>query len=149
MRKSVIVPGIAMAVLLAAAPARALDACDLLTTADADEATSGAVTRVPAGPANACYYQVRAPAGDGVSLQLIDGGRAKFDFDHKRMLNTTPLSGVGDAAFEFVSLAGFAQVYVIKGDTYFAITLTSHRNRNLSGSAARLARKVADRIKSK
>ncbi len=149
MWKTAVVIGIALGISLAAAPARAFDACDLLTTPDADEATIGAVTRVPAGPANACYYQVREPAGDGVSLELIDGGRAKFDFDHKRMHNTTALSGIGDAAFEFVSLAGFAQVYAVKGDTYFVVTLTSHRNSNLAGSAARLARKVADRIKSK
>lgn len=131
------------------APSPALDPCALLTPSDA-----AAVMRSPvASPRDdpytkTCYYNAQSmmAAGDGVGLQLLGGGRSKFDFDHQRISYTKPLSGVGDGAFEFVSAAGFVQVYVIKGRQYFSITLTNQHDRNLRGSAAALAKEIAGRI---
>jgi hypothetical protein len=93
-----------------------------------------------------CFYGSQSAAGDGVSLQLIDGGCSKFDFDHSRLGSVTTLNDIGDEAFEFVSLAGFVQVYVLKGNQYLAITLTNRRDPNARYSANEIARQIADRI---
>ena len=45
----------------------------------------------------------------------------------------------------FVSVAGFAQVSVIKGARYFTVTVMKQRDHHLKGSAAALARKIASR----
>jgi hypothetical protein len=119
--------------------------CALLTAS-----LAAAAMRSPVMPARnemgTCFYGSQSSPGDGVSLQLIDGGRSKFDFDHNRISYTRNLNGIGDAAFEFVSAAGFIQVYVLKGNTYFAITLTNQRDRNARNDANQLAREIADAI---
>jgi hypothetical protein len=123
--------------------------CELLSQSDA-----AAAMRSPVMPARydpytkTCYYNAQSPmaAGDGIGLQLMGGGRSKFDFDHQRISYTKSLSGVGDDAFEFVSVAGFVQVYVLKGSLYFVLTLTNRNDRNLARSAADLARQIASRL---
>ena len=134
--------------LQAAAPTpnpNATGPCALLTAADA-----AAVMRSPVmNPTNSlgtCFYGSRSSPGDGVALQLIDGGRSKFDFDHQRISYTKTLSGIGDGAFEFASAAGFVQVYVLKGGQYFSITLTNSRDRALARSANQLAKQIADSL---
>lgn len=123
--------------------------CSLLTSADAAAIMRSPVMRPRDDPyTKTCYYNAQSPmaAGDGVGLQLLDGGRSKFDFDHQRISYTKPLSGVGEEAFEFVSAAGFVQVYVLKGSQYFSVTLTNRNDRNVARSAAELARQIASRL---
>jgi len=133
----------------APAPSASAGPCTLLTASDAAAVMRSPVMTPRDDPyTKTCYYNAQSPmaAGDGVALQLIDGGRSKFDFDHQRISYTKPLTGVGDAAFEFVSAAGFVQVYVLKGGQYFSITLTNRNDRNAARSAAELARQIASRM---
>lgn len=88
----------------------------------------------------------RSAAGDGVTLQLIDGGRSKFDFDRGCFQRAVAVAGVGDDAFAFVSQAGFVQLYFIKGAGYASVTLQNSRDANRLESAKALARKIAARM---
>jgi hypothetical protein len=119
------------------------DPCALLSEAEAAAVLGSPVTPARRSGGVLCQYNSRASASDSVAIQLIAGGRAKFDFDRDRLVAARQLDGVGDAAFEFVSLAGFAQVYVLSHERYFAITLNKQRDRSLRDSAANLARKIA------
>ena len=130
-------------------PSAAPGPCALLTPRDAAAVMRSPVMSPRDNPyTKTCYYNAQSfsASGDGVGLQLIDGGRSKFDFDHQRISYTKPLSGVGDDAFEFVSAAGFVQVYVVKGSLYFCITLTNRNDRNVARSAAQLASQIASRL---
>ena len=119
--------------------------CALLTLADATAAMGSPVVNAPHEGTNLCQYQSPAQAGDGVTLEVNDGGREKFDFDLHRIIGAVPLTGIGDGAFVFVSVAGFAQVSVIKGARYFTVTVMNQRDHHLKESAAALARKIASR----
>lgn len=121
------------------------DACALLTKADAEAALGGPVADLRRN-GNSCYYGSKSVAGDGVTLQLIEGGRSKFDFDRGRVQRAVGISGIGDDAFAFVSQAGFVQIYFIKGVGYAAITLQKSRDANRLESAKALARKIAARL---
>jgi hypothetical protein len=121
--------------------------CALLTAADAAAVMRSRVMS-PTNSLGTCFYGSQSSPGDGVALQLIDGGRSKFDFDQGSISNTRPLNGLGDAAFEFFSAAGFVQVYVVKGNHYFEITLTNSHDRALRRSAYQLARQIVAKLPS-
>jgi len=118
------------------------DGCALLTKNDAAAALGGPVSD-PRRSADTCYYGAQVAGGDSVTLQLIEGGRSKFDFDRARMQRIAIASGIGDDAFSFVSDAGFVQVYFIKGTSYASLTLQSSRGANRLEVARALARKIA------
>jgi len=119
--------------------------CALLTLADATAAMGSSVVNAPHLGTNVCQYQSPTQAGDGVTLEVNSGGREKFNFDRDRVIGAVPLSGIGDGAFVFVSVAGFAQVSVTKGALYFTVTVMNQRDHHLKESAAALARKIASR----
>lgn len=119
--------------------------CSLLTLADATAAMGSLVVNAPHPGTSVCQYQSPTRAGDGVTLEVINGGRDQFDAARDSTSPTVPLSGIGDGAFVFVSVAGFAQVSVIKGPLYFTVTVMNQRDHHLKESATALARKVASR----
>jgi hypothetical protein len=123
------------------------DPCSLLTLADANEAMGYTVVNAPHEGTNVCQYQSSGyqHAGEGVTLEVNPGGREKFAFARDRVIGAKPVAGIPDAAFEFISVAGFAQVYVIKRELYFTVTLTKQGDRQLGKDAAALARKIAAR----
>ena len=123
----------------------ARDGCALLTKADAEAALGGPVGDLRRS-GDSCYYGSKTVGGDGVTLQLIEGGRSKFDFDRGRIQKAVGLSGIGDDAFAFVSQAGFVQLYFIRGGGYAAITLQNSRDGNRLESAKALARRIAARL---
>jgi len=121
--------------------------CSMLTLADANEAMGYTVVNAPHAGTNVCQYQTAGyqHAGEGVTLEVNPGGREKFAFARDRVIGAKPVEGIPDAAFEFISVAGFAQVYVIKRDLYFTVTLTKQGDRQLGRDAVELARKIAAR----
>ena len=123
----------------------ARNGCTLLTKADAAAALGGPVGDARQGR-DTCYYGSLAAGSDSVTLQLIDGGRSKFDFDRGRIQRTASVPGVGDDAFVFVSQAGFVQLYFIKGTGYASLTLANAHDANRIESAKALARKIAARL---
>jgi len=105
---------------------------------------------------NDCTYD--GPAEDDeVTLTVHDGGRARFDHAVYELHSLTALSGVGDGAYQSGISRGSneegtaiaeAHLWVIKGGTYFDITVQRDSPNLAPGPAAvALARKVADRAK--
>jgi len=96
----------------------------------------------------ACSYST--PSGTDVNINLA-GGRAEFHKLPSELPGMTALSGVGDAAYDGPKSTGGsgggAQVFVLKGNTYFYITVESDNgDASDARSAAALARKVAARL---
>ncbi|HXN86101.1 MAG TPA: hypothetical protein VN867_08520 [Candidatus Binataceae bacterium] len=121
--------------------------CSILTLADANEAMGYTVVNAPHPGTSTCQYQTAGTqhAGEGVTLEVNPGGREKFAFARDGVIGAKPVEGIPDAAFEFVSVAGFAQVYVIKRELYFTVTLTKLNDPQVGKEAIELARKVAAR----
>jgi len=103
-----------------------------------------------------CIYGTKTTPDYAVHL-AIGGGRAEFDSnvhqlqDMGRQYHLPPLtavSGVGDAAYLNTSGQGFAQIYVVKGETYFTLTVYC-KPADCAGQSAALGRKVAERIGAK
>lgn len=124
------------------AATRAKDVCALLTKTDAATALGGPVSD-PRRGGDTCYYGAQLAGRDSVTLQMIEGGRSKFDFDRGRMQRIASAAGIGDDAFSFVSDAGFVQIYFIKGTSYASLTLQNSRDANKLEIAKALARKIA------
>jgi hypothetical protein len=120
--------------------------CSLLTLADATAAMRSPVVNEPHLGTGVCQYQSPTQAGDGVTLEVINGGRDQFDAARNNTSAAVPLAGIGDAAFVFVSVAGFVQVSVIRGSLYFTVTVMNQRDHHLKDSAIALARKIASRL---
>jgi hypothetical protein len=120
--------------------------CAILTKSEAAAAMRSPVMNARFDTMSTCYYGSQMMPGNGVALELNDGGRSKFDFDRGRMSGTRIVPNTGDAAFEFASAAGFVQLYVLKGNTYFTITLTNQRDPNISRTAIQLARQIASQL---
>jgi hypothetical protein len=132
----------------------AQDPCALLTANDIATVLHDSVTWSSAGSggptaATACSYSTTNHADIELSLA---GGRADFEKLPSQLSGMTRLSGVGDAAYNGPPSTGGSgaggQVFVLKGGTYFYITVQSDSGDAADfRSAAALARKVADRIK--
>jgi hypothetical protein len=132
----------------------AQDACALLTANDIAMVLHDSVTWSSAGSggptaASACSYSTANHADIELS---IAGGRAEFEKLPSELPGMTRLSGVGDAGYNGPPSTGGSgaggQVFVLKGGTYFSITVQSDSGDAADfRSAAALARKVADRIK--
>jgi hypothetical protein len=131
-------------------------ACALLTAADIGAVLGKSVTWSSAGTGgpdaqSACSYST----ADGTDINLnLAGGRADFDKLPSQLSGMTALRGVGDAAFNGPKATGGsgggAQVFVLKGGTYFYITVQSDSgDADDAKTAAALARKVANRINAK
>jgi hypothetical protein len=125
-------------------------ACALLTAKDIATILGDSVTwsSAAADTTDRCSYSTTGHAD--VDLNLA-GGRAEFHKLPSELPGMTTLSGVGDAAYNGPKSTGGsgagAQVFVLKGNTYFYITVQSERgDASDARSAVALARKVADRI---
>jgi hypothetical protein len=128
-------------------PGSTPDPCAILTRTDATAAIGSQVLNPRRDTTGTCSYGSQVSPGESVSVQLLDGGHGKFDFDRVHMSGVASLSGVGDAAFEFVSVAGFVQVYALSGNQYFMVTLFKQSDPNLRRTTANLARVIATRIR--
>lgn len=83
-----------------------------------------------AGPrpqaANICAWQI---AGSfAITIQYNETGQGGFDNAKSLTQGTKPVPGIGDAAFVFVSAAGFDAVHVVKHDHYVVITYQGGSN---------------------
>jgi hypothetical protein len=121
--------------------------CALLTADDIAAVLGELVTWSSAG-ADTCKYSTAGHAD--VDLNLA-GGRAEFHKLPSELPGMTALSGVGNVAYNGPKSTGGsgggAQVFVLKGNIYFYITVQSERgDASDARSAVALARKVAGRI---
>ena len=123
--------------------AQAGDACAAIDDATAAQALGGPVQR-NSGPGlpGMCSWRSTATPGDALTVQVEDGGQAKYDFDHGN-LRVHDLSGVGDEAFGFASPAGFVQLGMMKGGTYVTIVLQRQNTSDIAQRAVELAKAIA------
>jgi hypothetical protein len=122
------------------------DACALLTKAEAESALGGPVRDARPDIFGNCHYASQTIAGDGIGVEIGEGGRSKFEFDKNRINGVFTVSGIGDDAFAFISQAPFVQLYVLKGNKYFVVTVYSSRDPNRRETAKGLATKIVSRL---
>jgi hypothetical protein len=111
---------------------------------------AGPMRPLPGAPViNHCQYNGPGEDDDAI-LAVRPGGRAQFNTDIQNNRDgLRPLSGVGDAAYEFVfpgDPSPGVELWVIERGVYFDVRLDSG-NPNFVQWGVALARKVADRIK--
>jgi hypothetical protein len=168
LRRILLLAVIAVALAIGAgvpAQAAAQKACALLTADDVAAVLGDTVTwsSAQAGGSDdgtSCSYTTKVRGSDAAQLSLA-GGRANFDANIRQLQDQskqyhlpplTALSGVGDAAFLTAGQGSSgpvpAQVFVMKGDTYFYVALFCKPAQCASQGTA-LARRIADRIKGK
>ncbi|HUA32330.1 MAG TPA: hypothetical protein VMA09_01900 [Candidatus Binataceae bacterium] len=134
------------------AQAYAIVPCALLTADDVAGVTGGAVNEISAAgtpmASTTCTYSTSVD--NGTVTLMLGGGAAQFDqsvsFGAKNGMPYTALSGVADKAYVNNQCGQpCAQVFALKGSTYFLITV--QQGPNDARSAEALARKVAARTK--
>jgi hypothetical protein len=106
--------------LPAAAQQKGIDSCALVATADLQAITHQNVSGPKPQGAGICAWQIAG--GFALSIQYNETGQAGFDNAKSRTQGTKPVAGIGDAAFVFVSAAGFDAVHLVKHDHYVVIT---------------------------
>jgi hypothetical protein len=121
-----------------------ITACSLLTQDEVENALRQRVRSPEPDKAGGCSW--RASSGGGVSVQVFETGQNGFNNAKRRSLQSTPLPGIGDDAFGFVSLAGFVQIQLIKNGHFVGLTLESQRDPAKLEAAKSLATKIAARL---
>ena len=121
------------------------DACAVIDDSMAAQALEGPGTR-DTNPQSAlpgmCAWRSNDVPGDGLTVQVDDGGQEKYDFDRSN-LPEHDLQGVGDEAFAFVSPAGFVQLGMMTGGIYVSIVLGLQKGDDRLKRAVDLARAIA------
>jgi len=110
----------ALLALPAAAQQSPIDPCALVATADLQAITHQKVVGPKPQGVGICAWQIAG--GFALSIQLNETGQAGFANAQSRTQGAKPVSGIGDAAFVFVSAAGFDAVHLVKHDHYVVIT---------------------------
>jgi hypothetical protein len=124
--------------------AEATDTCSLLTAEEISAALHERIQAPQSMPFSGCLW--RGSGTDSVTVEAPGTGRPGFDNAEQRVSPIIPLSGIGDAAFAFVSAAGFVEIGLLKADGFFTV-LVQMRDAKAARSAAEvLAAKIAGRI---
>ena len=119
-------------------------ACSLITQEEVESALRQRVGPLERDKAGGCSW--RGSGGGAVTVQAFETGQNGFNGAKKRSLQSTPLPGIADEAFGFVSLAGFVQIQLIKNGHFVALTLESSRDPSKLETAKTLATKIAARL---
>jgi hypothetical protein len=116
----------ALLALPAAAQQNGIDSCALVTTADLATITRQKVDDPKPQGVGICAWQIAGRFA--ISIQYNETGQAGFENAKSLMQGVKPVPGIGDAAFVFVSAAGFDAVHVVKHDHYVVITYQGGSN---------------------
>ncbi len=140
------VPLVAMAAFLAGSQSWAAepDACSLLTVTEASAALGERVQAPQAIQADSCLWRGTGTAT--VTVESPGTGRPGFDNAKSRTSPVTALSGIGDAAFEFVSAAGFVQISLVKADRFLTLVVQAGNAKTARSAAEGIAAKIASRL---
>lgn len=112
-------------------PAGALDACSLISKADAERALGEPVNAGEGeqrrNNASTCTYN--SVGNYGAHVVFIYAGRGPnerpaYDLAKRTLSRPEALSGLGDDAFAINLDALVTQVHVVKGDVYFTVAIT-------------------------
>jgi hypothetical protein len=118
--------------------------CSLLTTAEVAAALNEKIQPAQSRGPDGCLWQ--GTGTDSVMVQAPGTGRPGFDNAKSRMSPTVAVSGVGDAAFAFVSVAGFVEIDLVKADKYYTVLVQTQGGKGAQAAAEGLAAKVASRL---
>jgi hypothetical protein len=115
-----------IAVEPAAAQQSGIDPCTLVTAGDLAAITHQKVDGPKPQATDICAWQI---AGSfAITIQYNETGQAGFDNAKSLTRGAKPGPGIGDAAFVFVSVAGFDAVHVVKHGHYVVITYQGGSN---------------------
>jgi len=134
----------ATSALMPVANTSEIAACSLLTQEEVENALHQRVGSPKPDKAGGCSW--RGPGGGGVTVQVFETGQNGFNNAKRRLLRSTPLPGIADDAFGFVSLAGFVQIQLIKNGHFVGLTLESQRDPAKLETVKSLATKIAARL---
>jgi len=124
--------------------ADATDTCRLLTTEEISAALHESIQAPQSMPFGGCLW--RGSGTDSVTLEAPGTGRPGFDNAEQRVSPIIPLSGIGDAAFAFVSAAGFVEIGLLKADGFFTVLVQTRDAKAARSVAELLASKIAGRL---
>ena len=116
----------ALLALPTAAQQSGINPCALVATADVAAITRQKVDGPKPQGAGICAWQIAGRFA--LTIQYNETGQAGFDNAKSRTQGAKPVPGIGDAAFVFVSAAGFDAVHVVKHDHYVVITYQGGSN---------------------
>ncbi len=129
-----------------------LDACTLITSAEAAAAIASAVKldhHEKNGTRSECTYVSSGNDGTEVVYLYIGSGRVErdaFDLARRTYSNARPLSGLGEDAFAVELDAPVAQVHVYKNGHYFTVAITNMHDPQRLEKARTLGQTVASRL---
>ena len=116
--------------------------CSLLTAQEVGAALRAQVQPPQFMQTGGCIW--RGGGTDSVTIEVPGTGRAGFDNAKSRIAAAVTLTGIGDAAFEFASAAGFVEVGLVKGGTF--LTLLVQTRAGAEAIAKSLSGKIASRM---
>jgi hypothetical protein len=118
--------------------------CSLVTQGEVEGALRQRVGSPQPDKVGGCFWQ--AQSGGSLTVQVFETGQGGFNAAKKRSIRSTPLPGIGDDAFGFVSLAGPAQIQFIKNGHFVAVVLQNQGDSAKLEAAKALATKIAARL---
>jgi hypothetical protein len=120
-----------------------VDSCAVVTMDDVQAALKQRVPPPRRDGSGACTW--RGTSGDALTIQGIETGQAGFENAQARTHNIVAVAGIGDAAFAFVSQAGFVQLNAVKNNHYVVVTLQKSGAGVLDAAKA-IAAKIASNL---
>jgi len=119
--------------------------CSLLTKQEVESALHQSTRNPEPNATGGCFFGATS-SGDGVTIESPGTGKSGFDAVKSRMSAATSLSGIGDQAFAFSSLAGFVQINLIKNNKYVTMIYQNQRDSARMETAKSLAKLIASRL---
>ena len=133
-------------------PPKAVDACNLVTRAEAEKATSSPMAEAEkeTGRTAGCTYHTSDTAKPDTVYVRVGSGRSEkgaFDLGKTAYCNPIELKGYGDDAFIIKLDAPVVQVHILKGDTYLTVVITDLDGKDaLVETAKALAKTALERL---
>jgi hypothetical protein len=118
--------------------------CSLLTAQEVGAALHEQIQTPQSIETGGCIW--RGTGTDSVTIEAPGTGRPGFNNAKSRTSPVVSLTGIGDAAFAFTSLAGFVEVGLVKGDTFLTMIVQTNGGKGVQAAATSLAGKIASRL---
>ena len=118
--------------------------CNLLTAQEVGAVLNAQIQPPRSMQTGGCIW--RGTGTDSVTLEAPGTGRPGFYNAKSRTSATVSLTGIGDAAFVFTSVAGFVQVSFVKGGTFLTLLVQTRDGKGAQAGARSLSAKIASRL---
>jgi hypothetical protein len=131
-----------------ASPAKAPEACSLITDADAEQITKVPMKQEPVQYPINCTYKPATPVSAPVTLcalNVMSHADMTWGTSKKSVSGNSPLPGLGDDAFYVRSTKTEAAIYVLKGNLQFTLTCGGP-NPDLFDAMKAVANRIASKL---